>query len=53
QEPGGTLTYPGYFDADYDGESEYVDKTWLDSLLGAVDNFKFTYGADIPVGCNE
>ena len=45
------LTYPGYFDADFDGEIEYVDKTWLNELLGAVDYFKANY--NVMAGCNE
>ena len=51
QDVGEGLTYPGFIDADYDGIAEYVDKNWLDSLLGAVDDFMSAN--NVPVGCNE
>lgn len=51
QEPNGKNKYPGTFDADYDGEKEYVDKNWLKNLLTIVDNFKSSY--NVPVSCNE
>jgi hypothetical protein len=51
QDVGGDLAYPGYMDADYDGVDEYVDKNWLDDLLGRADEFKTAN--NVPVGCNE
>lgn len=52
QEAGGTVTYPGWIDTDYDGTDEYVDKSWLNNLLASVDQFKST-NATAAVGCNE
>jgi hypothetical protein len=51
QEPDGKNSYPGTFDADYDGQKEYVDKNWLEELMKIVDGFKSTHG--FPVACNE
>lgn len=51
QEPGEKRTYPGTFDADYDGDKEYVDKNWLLQLLGPVDEFKAD--KNVVVSCNE
>jgi hypothetical protein len=51
QDPDGKNKYPGTFDADYDGEEEYVDKNWLQNLLTDVDDFKS--GHNVPVSCNE
>jgi hypothetical protein len=44
-------TYPGVFDADWDGEDDLVNKAWLDNLLSTIDTFKATHGA--PVAVNE
>jgi len=49
QEPPLLLGYPGYFDADEDGESEVVDRGWLDRLLGTVDDFQRTHGVVVAV----
>jgi hypothetical protein len=38
-------------DVDYDGVDEYIDKSWLDALLGKTDEYKSTY--NVQVGCNE
>jgi hypothetical protein len=53
QETDGVITYPGFMDADYDGIDEYVDKTWLDNLLGAVEEFMTANNGSVVVGCNE
>ena len=44
-------TYPGVFDADWDGADDQVDRAWLERLVGAVDDFAATHGA--PVAVNE
>ena len=44
-------TYPGTFDADWDGIPERVDRAWLDRLLGTVDRFREEHG--VPVAVNE
>ena len=51
QEPPLTLTYPGTFDADGDGMAETVDRAWLESLLGTIDDFVADHGS--PVAVNE
>jgi Cellulase (glycosyl hydrolase family 5) len=53
QEEGGPLTYPGFMDTDYDGVTEYVDKSWLDNLLGALEEFISSNGGNVVAGCNE
>jgi hypothetical protein len=54
QEIGVNLVYPGFMDADYDGEDEYADLSWLDALLDEVDDFiAGPGGGNIIVGCNE
>jgi len=45
------LTYPGSFDADYDGEDDAVDKAALDRLLEAADDFSSRY--DVPIAVTE
>jgi hypothetical protein len=45
------LTYPGAFDADYDGSIEEVDEAWLESLLLKVSAFEAEYG--LPVAASE
>jgi len=44
-------TYPGTFDADWDGEPDRVDRAWLDDLLTTVDDFVAAHSA--PVAVNE
>ncbi len=52
QEPPDLIrTYPGTFDADWDGEPERVDRAWLEDLLATVDAFQARYG--VPVAANE
>ncbi len=51
QEPPLTNTYPGVFDADWDGEDDNVNRAWLDNLLSTIDTFTATYG--VPVAVNE
>ena len=46
-----TRTYPGTFDADWDGEPEPVDRAWLEALLATVDEFQTEHG--VPVAVNE
>ncbi len=45
------LTYPGEFDADWDGIDDAFDETWLCAFLSIVDDFKA--GHDVPVAVNE
>ncbi len=35
-----SLSYPGHFDADYDGEPDIVDKSWLDNLFSTAEQFR-------------
>ncbi len=52
QDPGaGVCTYPGWCDVDWDGQDEWFDQVWLDSLLSTVNDFKTTHG--VPVSVNE
>jgi len=51
QDPGGQYSYPGNFDADWDGKTEMVNKNWLDLLLGTIDSYKSRH--NVPVACNE
>ena len=44
-------TYPGHFDADYDGQKEDVDIHWLKHYLSTANNFSSQYG--VPVAVNE
>jgi hypothetical protein len=47
------LTYPGYFDTDWDGTPENFDHAWLDALLSdTVDAFRQAHG-NVPVAANE
>jgi hypothetical protein len=49
QEPPSRNTYPGVFDADYDGEEDQFDRVWLDDLLSTVDSFAATRGVPVTV----
>ena len=49
QEPPLLLEYPGFFDADEDGEPEFVDRGWLDGLLETVDLFQRDHGVVVAV----
>jgi len=51
QEPPLVNTYPGVFDADWDGDDDQVNRAWLDNLLSTIDTFTNTHGA--PVAVNE
>jgi hypothetical protein len=54
QDVGVNLVYPGFMDADYDGENEYVDLSWLDARLDDVDDFiAGPGGGNAVVGSNE
>lgn len=44
-------TYPGDFDADYDGKTDHVDRNWLQKLLNRADNFRTS--KNIIIACNE
>ncbi len=47
------ITYPGVFDADWDGIPDTVDRAWLDTLLAdTVDAFRAAHGSP-PVAANE
>ncbi len=49
QEPPLLLSYPGVFDADWDGVAETVDRSWLEALLGTVDRFMEDHGVRVAV----
>ena len=51
QEPPLVNTYPGVFDADWDGQPDQVNRDWLDSLLSTIDVFTTTHG--VPSAVNE
>ncbi len=47
------ITYPGYFDTDWDGTPEDFNRAWLESLLtDTVDSFRQAHGG-VPVAANE
>ncbi len=46
-----THTYPGTFDADWDGVPDRVDKGWLQDLMATVADFKARH--HVPVAVNE
>jgi len=46
-----TNTYPGVFDADWDGVADQVNRAWLDDLLTTIDTFVATHS--VPVVVNE
>jgi hypothetical protein len=39
QEPGGTYTYPGRFDGDYDGQADLIDQAWMEDLLSIATDY--------------
>lgn len=45
QEKGRKRKYPGNFDVDGDGHRERFERSWLESLLHTVDDFKTLHGA--------
>ncbi len=51
QAPRGKHSYPGEFDADYDGAPDQFDRAWLDEFLTPIDEFKTNYG--VPVAVDE
>lgn len=51
QDPPLNLSYPGFFDADGDGNDETVNQAWLDNLLAPIDTFKAAH--NVPVAINE
>jgi hypothetical protein len=40
QERGANLSYPGFFDTDFDGDSETFDLTWMQDYLTTLDRFR-------------
>ena len=44
-------TYPGRFDADWDGSQDVVNRQWLAQYLSALDDFSARY--NVPVAVNE
>ncbi len=42
QAAGGSRTYPGVFDTDWDGDNDTFNKTWLQNLLGTADALNLT-----------
>ncbi len=51
QEPPLVDTYPGRFDADWDGLPDRVNRMWLEKLLAVVDDFMSEH--HVPVAVNE
>jgi hypothetical protein len=51
QDPPLRLSYPGTFDADGDGTSDTVNKSWLDQFLSTADAFAAQH--DVRVASNE
>ena len=51
QEPPLNKTYPGYFDANWDGVPDQVNQAWLTNLYSTIDDFKAAY--QVPVAINE
>jgi len=51
QEPGGSRTYPGVFDTDWDDVDDQFNRAWIDDLLETVDDFVTDHSA--PVAANE
>jgi hypothetical protein len=51
QEPPLDNSYPGVFDANYDGVAETVDRAWLEAELAPIDAFRAQHG--VPVAANE
>jgi len=46
-----TLAYPGFFDTDWDDETDSFDSDWFDTMLLPMDSFKEEYG--LPMAVNE
>lgn len=46
-----SLTYPGYFDANYDGQPDEVNRLWLGNMLSPVVDFQEKYA--VPLAVNE
>lgn len=44
-----TMTYPGYFDTDYDGNPETFDRAWLENLLAVATDFQSTHQVTLAV----
>ncbi len=49
QEPPLVLSYPGVFDADFDGDPDTVDESWLQRLLAKVSAFAASHGVRTAV----
>ncbi|MCP5100491.1 MAG: cellulase family glycosylhydrolase, partial [Chloroflexi bacterium] len=49
QVPRGKNSYPGEFDADYDGEDDLFDRAWLDDFLSPIDTFAERYAVPVVV----
>lgn len=47
QGPNDNVTYPG--PADTDGQTEQVDRDWLDQLMSPIDEFRNAYGATVAI----
>ncbi|MGD8815338.1 MAG: cellulase family glycosylhydrolase [Anaerolineales bacterium] len=45
------LTYPGWFDTDWDGVEDRFDHAWLEDLLGIADAYQQDH--DAPLAVNE
>ena len=51
QTPPLTLSYPGVFDAEGDGDNDTVNQAWLNAWLAPIDSFKTIHR--VPVAINE
>lgn len=49
QEPGGTNTYPGQFDIDYDDVPDTFDRAWLAGYLSIISDFQAAHGVPVTV----
>lgn len=49
QERSAHLSYPGFFDTDFGGESETFDFAWLQDYLATIDQFRAETGRNVTV----
>jgi hypothetical protein len=51
QEPSQNRSYPGEYDVDWDGRKDQFNRSWLDNLLKAVDDYASAH--NVPSAVNE
>ena len=51
QDGSDSIGYPDTFDTDWDGDSEYFDRTWLEDRIGIADEFIQQH--QLPLAINE